>query len=1131
MMRLLLALAALLPATAWAQLIPLGLTGDAPPATASALSSETARAQTAEGLLAPLASPALTGTPTVPTAAAGTSTTQAASTAFATGAVATEAARARAAESTLLPRTGDASAATILPTGGASARTLAVRAADVANVLDFSADPTGVTDSTAAINAAIATGKTVWLPAGTYAVSNLIQIPNGQTLRGDDRTVSILAVSSATMNLSAIGVVQLCQGTGHGDCNATLRDIGISFSQPDQGVRANIVQFPPAIYAQASPRFVIKDVRVSAANVCLDARGNTGGAYVDNFECGALTTGMEFGSVGNGGAADFVHIDGYHFWEFGLSNTTYLGPNVFADGTTVAASIGEIDGLDAKGFASYRGMVNFTSDAQNGWYNIVNLQMDLAQLNVAGAHWLQISDMYSSPAHTAPAINVSAGRVFVNNYEFLGGSNTFNSTLGVSGTGTLTVNGGTLVVYPLTSGSTVSVSSGGTLEMDGMTVLPQGGTPWSAPVVATTGTGILRANYNNFPASATGVAISIATDSVANSVSGNNFGGMTFTAPGPLGSYQTALASVASVTAETTRAQAAEALLAPRTSPTFTGTVNTGPLVLTDTCASCTGSLTVSATSDTSGANIELIGNGSTTPNKWIRSVNGQFQVVNNAYSSSIMTLSDAGALSTTAAMTSPLLVALSDSASVPSLSVGGGTNVTDYMAFAGSRAMFGYDPTVNGSTGGYVAVQGAAGKGYEVYVGATSGFLSGTLAMQISMYGNTTFGGAVTAPSLALTGSVAQSSVLAGPSGAAGAPTQRVLGVADVTGAAPLASPALTGTPTAPTPAAGDNSTKLATTAFVAGGPANYSATVTQTYTSSGSWTPPANAKLLRFIANGQGGCGGGGGSLTSPYTGAGGGAGGGGDTKDTGWFPASLVSGSATITIATQCTVAAGGTAGGNGSAGGAGGSTTIAMTGVQTLVAYGGGGGAGAVGGTGAAATGGGAGGDLHAAGASSSSAVGGAGVVGAGSGGNGAGGADAIYGSGAGSGGGGTSTAGVASSGGRAAFNAGGGAGGGGCSAGTPVVGGGTYIALSGSTTSGGTAGGTTGGAGNTGPVAFGSVGGSGGTGGGGGTLTGGAGGNGGAGGGGGGGGGAGCGSGAAGGAGGVGGAGQAVVMAQ
>ncbi len=41
-------------------------------------------------------------------------------------------------------------------------------------------------------------------------------------------------------------------------------------------------------------------------------------------------------------------------------------------------------------------------------------------------------------------------------------------------------------------------------------------------------------------------------------------------------------------------------------------------------------------------------------------------------------------------------------------------------------------------------------------------------------------------------------------------------LGVADVSGAAPLASPALTGTPTAPTPSAADDSTKLATTAYV---------------------------------------------------------------------------------------------------------------------------------------------------------------------------------------------------------------------------------------------------------------------------------------------------------------------------
>lgn len=48
----------------------------------SAVATETSRAETAEALLAPKASPALTGTPTAPTASGGTNTTQIATTAF-----------------------------------------------------------------------------------------------------------------------------------------------------------------------------------------------------------------------------------------------------------------------------------------------------------------------------------------------------------------------------------------------------------------------------------------------------------------------------------------------------------------------------------------------------------------------------------------------------------------------------------------------------------------------------------------------------------------------------------------------------------------------------------------------------------------------------------------------------------------------------------------------------------------------------------------------------------------------------------------------------------------------------------------------------------------------------------------
>jgi hypothetical protein len=80
------------------------------------------------------------------------------------------------------------------------------------------------------------------------------------------------------------------------------------------------------------------------------------------------------------------------------------------------------------------------------------------------------------------------------------------------------------------------------------------------------------------------------------------------------------------------------------------GSLSAATASITDPAATAMASLAVTCTGS-NGANLLLAGNGATTPHKTIRACNGELHVINDAYNSTILKLTNAGALTTTAGL------------------------------------------------------------------------------------------------------------------------------------------------------------------------------------------------------------------------------------------------------------------------------------------------------------------------------------------------------------------------------------------------------------------------------------------------------------------------------------------------
>jgi hypothetical protein len=269
------------------------------------------------------------------------------------------------------------------------------------NVLDFGADPTGVADSAAAINAAaavVASGSTrpkaVYLPTGTYRVNHQINLTAAQCLYGDSRGSSVLMVDQA---FSATDTAVIFVTNSLYDPGPVLRDFGITFQQPrDQTSRANFktlaaggtsgpggsgVKYPWAIASGSdSMRVQCIRLRIGGAWDGITTNGHNTVYWLDDIEMGALDCGLSLGDDATG-VQDFCHITNYHFWTFDISGSLYT--SVFADGQTIAMRVGRVDGLDVKAFASFMGRLIVTSNAAGfAAIQIANCLMDSDQATI-----------------------------------------------------------------------------------------------------------------------------------------------------------------------------------------------------------------------------------------------------------------------------------------------------------------------------------------------------------------------------------------------------------------------------------------------------------------------------------------------------------------------------------------------------------------------------------------------------------------------------------------------------------------------------------------------------------------------------------------------------------------------------
>lgn len=203
---------------------------------------------------------------------------------------------------------------------------------------------------------------------------------------GRGRWASIATVDPG-FPMTALGVFILKENA----VGQTLKDLKISFTQPDSTDLNSYARYPVAVYGKNASRTEISGVLIERAWDCFDFRYNAGGSSFTDIWASAFGKGFRFD-----GSLDTIRIDGLHYWPFSL--TANQATLFLENDNVLAMDVGRVDDLKVSNslMISGKGMNVFTGviTAGDPVVTITNTAFDSRARIVQGAGEIRFVNSY-----------------------------------------------------------------------------------------------------------------------------------------------------------------------------------------------------------------------------------------------------------------------------------------------------------------------------------------------------------------------------------------------------------------------------------------------------------------------------------------------------------------------------------------------------------------------------------------------------------------------------------------------------------------------------------------------------------------------------------------------------------------